>query len=314
MRQIKLFFGAFKRSVMRSDFRHNPVNAVRKRIWWKLRWRLFDHPWLLTLNAGMQVFVPHSGAGALIYYLGQSEPETVKFFERYLRQGMVVLDIGAHLGEYTLRAGRIVGNQGHVYAFEPNSTLVEIVRQNIKHNGLENVTTVAVAIADQDGEMDFEIVSESSVSSLSSTVASSKHRVAETIRVKSLTLDAWWASIGYPEIDMIKIDVEGAEYLVFKGADKLLNQTPDSAPVILFEFNRSNYARFGVTCKEVLSLLGEYGYCFLQLSPQGEIRPALLAGLIVDEQTAQNLVATKNIEMLLRLMDIREMDFPCQVS
>lgn len=107
-------------SLLREDMRSNPVSALVKRFWWKLRWRIRKDDWPLTLDNGLRLSAPHSGAAALIYYLGSSEPTTTVLLNHHLRPGMVVIDIGAHLGEYTLRASQLVGKTGQVHAFEPD--------------------------------------------------------------------------------------------------------------------------------------------------------------------------------------------------
>ena len=111
-------------SLQRSDFREHPIRALSLRAAWKVRWAVTREPWSLRLPTGQRILVLKSGAGALIYYQGFSEPETADFLLRFLGTGMCFLDVGAHIGEYSLLAAPIVGAAGSVHAFEPNPNFV----------------------------------------------------------------------------------------------------------------------------------------------------------------------------------------------
>lgn len=292
-------WGALQRSITRADFKRNPVVAIWERIWWKLRWRLSNRLWLLKLDNGIPILVPHSGPGALIYYLGHTEPETASFLQRFLQPGMTMIDVGAHFGEYTLRAARIVGRTGRVYAFEPNPDLSACIQQNINLNALENVIVSTTAVADRPGQLSFEIAQEPALSALTTKLSPTSSKSARTVHVEATTLDTLWLTLEKPTVDLIKIDVEGAEYLVFQGANALLQQTPDRAPVLLFEFNHLNYAAFGVTCNSVLEMLTQYGYRFLTLKSQDMVRIVSVEHVLGSDSAPQNIVAAKNPEALL---------------
>jgi hypothetical protein len=76
---------------------------------WHVRWWLRPRePWLVVSQDSVRLLTLHSGSGALIYYNGVSEPETTEFIKHVLRPGMVFVDVGAHLGEHTLLAAKIL--------------------------------------------------------------------------------------------------------------------------------------------------------------------------------------------------------------
>ena len=140
-----------RRLRQRTDFRRNPVAALWRRIWWRLRWALTSQPWHLKLGDDLEILAPKGGAGALIYYQGYSEPETARVLKKLLKPGMTFWDVGAHIGEYSLLAARCVGAGGHVDAFEPQPAMFAFLQRNVIANGLGNVTSHCLAVSDQEG-------------------------------------------------------------------------------------------------------------------------------------------------------------------
>src|SRR4030042_4007070 len=85
---------------------------------------------------------------------GGWEVETIRLFKQLAKEGDTVVDIGAHIGYYTLLAARIVGDTGKVYAFEPDPANHDVLVGNIKLNGFQNVVTVRKAISDKNGQIE----------------------------------------------------------------------------------------------------------------------------------------------------------------
>lgn len=290
---FKRYVLRIRQSFSRSDMRQSPVKAVWRRAWWKIRWRLNHSLWPMTLSGDVPVLVPRTGAGALIYYLGNSEPAIAQFITRFLRPGQVVFDVGAHLGEYTLLAAHRVGSTGRVYAFEPNPEMAEVLQRNVMLNQVTQVHVFETAAADHDGEAAFELHREASISALLSRTADRKD-ITRTIQVPVRSLDSVWEWMGNLPVNLIKIDVEGAELEVLKGATRLLKQPPDYAPVLVFEYSPRNYARFGHTGADVLEYLHQYGYVFFRCEAQGVLVPSLIPDLIsAPPELLLNLIAAK---------------------
>lgn len=107
--------------VSQPDFRAHPVRAI----WRRLLWRFYHalHPGKpLILEGwyqGMRIALPHSGSAAQVFYRRYSNYEIVRVMEETLREGDTVIDIGAHIGKYTLIAAYLVGSKGEVHAVEP---------------------------------------------------------------------------------------------------------------------------------------------------------------------------------------------------
>jgi len=248
----------------RSDFKRNPFRALLRRVIWHSRWLLSPQkPYLIRAHGSFRLLTMRSGSGALIYYQGESEPETANFIKKVLRPGMVFLDVGAHLGEYTVLAAKLVGPSGSVHAFEPNPRIFSILLENIKLNCLQNVCVSPCAVWHEQGVAEFEVTSEPATSALRTTAADRQE--SSIVKVHTLTLDQYFASSHKVKPDLIKIDVEGAELDVLGGAKTLLDQPREKAPILIFEYGPLNLARFGQTPDELLTFLRNLGYSLFTL-------------------------------------------------
>ena len=259
---------AIQRLLHREDFRRRPLRALSRRVIWRLRWLSTSRPWHLHLDNGLSMFAPHCGAGALIYYQGCSEPETTRFLQRFLKPGMIFFDIGAHIGEYALVASLRVGSAGAVHAFEAQPDTVEILRRNVASNGLKNVIITHCAVAASDGTADFAVRREPSLSSMACEGGQDGNGVLQVITVPKRHLDAYcWSTGAWPHL--IKIDVEGAELEVLRGAKSLLEKPKTEAPVWIFEYSPETYRRFQRSLADVIELFDRHGYRVYRLKQDG---------------------------------------------
>lgn len=276
----------------RPDFRRHPLRALGRRVWWRLRWRLTGRLWTRSWQDGLKIALPRGGPAALIYYQGLSEPETADLVCSILGPGMAFVDVGAHIGEYTLLAARRVGEHGEVHAFEPDARAHEVLVENVRLNGLERIVRFHPwAVSDADGETRLRLGAEPALSALA-TAGSSRGDARDGPRVRTVALDSY---VDGRRLDLVKIDVEGAEMLVLRGARQLLARSSGQAPVIVFECAADNYARFGYSPRELFRLLSDAGYVVWRYDPpQGlrrqEAEPS--SGEIV------NLVAAKEARRL----------------
>jgi FkbM family methyltransferase len=197
-----------------------------------------------------------------VYYLKPNnyESEMQEALRTYVRPGMIALDIGANTGYVTLLLADLVGETGKVFSFEPYAPNFKLLERNVRANGLSQVEVFCLALSDvtgsarlylstwNDGGHSFgDLIDETSVPGASSQVL-----------VKTTTLDEFLEEREIPRIDVLKIDVEGAETLVFAGARRLLSRT--DAPAILCEVYSVNQARFQKSEKDLRAMLYEFGY------------------------------------------------------
>ena len=155
-------------------------------------------------------------AGVNAYCLGTYEIEKQKLFEKIVKPNDIVFDIGAHVGFYTLLASELVGESGKVFAFEPLSRNINYLKRHIALNKCNNVFVMEAAVCDKAGEVYFEELHDSFYG-----------RVVDEqtdIKVASIVLDNLLKNDELPAPNVLKIDVEGNELLVLKGAENILQK------------------------------------------------------------------------------------------
>jgi FkbM family methyltransferase len=161
---------------------------------------------------GLKWIVGSSNHGC---WLGTFELESQRVFESIVRPGVTVYDVGANAGFFTLFFSRLTGPRGRVIAFEPCPYEMRYLLEHLRMNALENVLAFEVAVTDQTGLSGFSYGRARSQNTLVSSTESS-------LQVATVTLDAF--AEGMPPPDFIKIDVEGAEASVLRGAAELLRK------------------------------------------------------------------------------------------
>lgn len=147
---------------------------------------------------------------------GEREVTSTGIMKEWIKEGDVVLDLGANIGYYTVLASKNVGKKGKVYAIEPAKDNFEYLTKNIKLNHLKNVETHQVAVGDKDGELKIYI---SDAGNYNTPV----QRFGEDAKfemVKCFTLDTFFKDKPKPTI--LKMDIEGYECEVFKGSKETL--------------------------------------------------------------------------------------------
>lgn len=175
-----------------------------------------------------------------------------------LEPGMHFVDIGANIGFFTLLAAERVGSRGWVSAVEPIPAIAVELRKNCERNHLTNVAIVEAVISDNEGTADLCVGDDRNrgTSSLSTPVNFSGVKR----KCRSLTLDRIAACFGRP-IDIMKIDVEGAEPLVLRGGQATLN----AGPIVLFESSPECLARLAFTAGTLRNAFVDCGYTLLRI-------------------------------------------------
>jgi FkbM family methyltransferase len=168
--------------------------------------------------------------GLILYYLGDWDRRVTWICRKLLRPGDTVLDVGSNYGLVAIVAGRLVGPTGLVHAFEPQPRLAEMIRSSAEANGLGQVHVHQVALSESDGTFDLFIpANHSGGSSLLKPEGSDDEKLAVEVRRASAYLE----EIGVKAVRLLKIDVEGHEAQVFRGASDFFESHPPD--VVLFE-------------------------------------------------------------------------------
>jgi FkbM family methyltransferase len=161
------------------------------------------------------------------------EDEIIEHFTP--KRGDIVVDIGAHIGHYTIIASKRVGANGKVVAIEASPSNFEILNRNIKLNQLANIINLNHVVYSKETKLKLYLPGEESGNTIYNTVISDRARNEDKfVEVNANTLDYLLQSKGIKQeqINWIKIDVEGAEFEVLKGAANILSNSKDIAILI----------------------------------------------------------------------------------
>ena len=171
------------------------------------------------------------------------------------KQGDIVVDIGAHMGRYTIISSKRVGTNGKVIAIEAHPGNFEMLNRNIKLNQLTNVIPLNYAVYSKETKIKLYIPGEESGYTVYNTIMSNRAGTEDKfVEVNANTLDYLLQlnQIREEEVNWVKIDVEGAEFEVLKGATNVLSKSKDIA--LLIEVHGSdNY-------KPILNFLNLYNF------------------------------------------------------
>lgn len=192
-----------------------------------------------------------------IYTLGFYEAPLVLFFIRSLRPDTVFLDIGAYIGQYTLLAAKYAP-KGQVIACEPHPQSFARLAAHLARNHLKNVFALQRAVGGQQTERALLCLSDQISDSRIAPQPSDK----SFIEVAMTTLDEIVHEFGLPKVDLVKIDVEGAEGAVLRGAEGTLSRF---RPLLIIELDRSREEVWGDSPESILTYLKQWGYAFYRL-------------------------------------------------
>jgi len=239
---------------------------LRQKIW-GFRNLLFPFlPLPVGLEFGTVWLAWNDALSSLLYLRKPFENGERAFFARSLSSNMTVLDVGAHHGLYTLLASKKVGRSGLVVAFEPSPRELARLRRNLFINRCKNVRIEPIALGNQEGVADFFVCLGQSTG-FNSLQPPEVKEPTRMITVRMTTLDKYIQDNGIETVDFMKIDIEGGEMNLMKGAISLLGSK--SAPIIMCEAQDIRTGKWGYRTSEVRSFIEHYGYRCFSVTPQG---------------------------------------------
>ncbi len=183
----------------------------------------------VTLVDGTQVVVPDSLEQITPYVLqeqGDWFEDEIKFLRRLVQPGQTVIDIGANVGVYALSLARRVGPSGQVWAFEPASATADLLEASIAANGTPWLHLQRQALSDHTGTAWLQMPGQSELNSLAADQQGPGEEVPLT------TLDACLETFGWKQVDLLKIDAEGAEECILAGGRLFFSEL---SPLVMFE-------------------------------------------------------------------------------
>ena len=171
------------------------------------------------------------------------EPETISVYLELLKHANVVFDVGANVGIYSLIAA-VNDPNCSVHGFEPVPFIYAYYDRNVQANKLSNLQPNQAAVTTKDGEITLYIPDSVQLPSDASTVEGYRDGVVPT-KVKAVSLDSYAAQQGLTQVDLMKVDAEGAEHQVFAGAQAIMERDkPAIICEILHGYVDDNVKRF----------------------------------------------------------------------
>ena len=246
----------------------------------------------MDLQVGQHKMSFDSNHSMRMYAGQQYEPFETMVMSRQIRQGDIVLDIGAHIGYYTLIFAKLVGPAGLVFAFEPEPSSFAVLKENIRMNAYTNVVPEQLAITSERGEAPLYI---NPIQPGDNRIYDS-HDGSPFVKVKAVSLDDYF-SFYTGEIDFIKMDIQGAEMAALQGMSSLLRKSP--SVIIFSEFWPFGLTTFGVDPVDYLTALQRYGFYLQNINDKrGKLETISDFGTFASQyppstETYTNILATR---------------------
>ncbi len=184
---------------------------------------------------------------------GDYEPATTRAILSLLEPGMTFVDIGAHVGYYTVLGAQRVGITGRIYAFEPANQNLHHLKINTEK--FTQVEIIPVAVSDVSGSASLYLDH--------GVTHSLMIRHQRSVNVPTVTLDDFFNSRGWPRVDVVKMDIEGGELRALRGGAQFFGRFPSSALIVEY-----NPPLLGAESSELLAILRDFGFTYRFLPDQ----------------------------------------------
>jgi FkbM family methyltransferase len=247
----------------------------------------------LEIPEGTIIFDKDDPAMSGAITLGQYEPEMMSFFRSSLTPGMTVVDIGANLGFFTVIAAGKVGPSGKVFAYEPDPHNFDLLKKNIAVNSFTTVKASSTALSDRVGTRELFFGDNNTTHSFGD-----KRGAGRSETVSTDTLDNSLKQYGSPQIDLIKMDIEGAEPIALEGMLDTIKKNPNL--ILLFEFHPNAIKRVGHSPLGLLKRLTELGFSLSVIDEDKKVRTPINDCVAFTEsfqgkEMSRNLIAVKAV-------------------
>lgn len=223
--------------------------------WWMVN-KFFIHiPCIISLTSNIKCicYPQKSLYGTLVLYTKLPEYGEMMMLLKLLKEDDIFIDVGANIGVYSLLAASKI-SRGRIFAFEPSMHSLPRLYENISINNLTNIIQVSEkVVSDRVGYQYFNI---SNMSDYNHIAYLKEEDVG--IKIPSISLDKFISEKKLSQIKLIKIDVEGVEFLVLKGLQK--NLAAKKVDILIVEITEWTSNRFGFSPEQVFNYLKNYGF------------------------------------------------------
>lgn len=208
----------------------------------------------------------------VLFFSGCYESDVDWMCSRLLKQGDVFVDIGACYGYHTLTNARRVGPKGRVFAFEPQPDVFAALEENIRVNKFSNILAERMALSDRTECLQLHTFPSLGMGHTSIGVLP-RQPVSGVADCNAVTLDDYITRMGIGHIELVKLDVEGAERKVLLGSKQLLSR--HAPPLWIIEANPLTSQACGYEPRELQSMLAGHGYS-AYLADRGKVSRRML--------------------------------------
>lgn len=261
----------------------NKIGSLRRYILWKLIRLLKINNFKYSLWGDRKIYLNHDSFQSMwIMYNYWVDWEEFNLIKNLVKKQDQVFDIGANMGFYSIWFSKFISLGGNIHSFEPDKNNFNRLVKNISINNNSGIFKLNNnAVSDINGELYFSIGLDGENHIL-------KERLVSGTKIDSMTLDKYCNDHQIEKLSYVKIDVEGFEYAVLKGAETLLSKK--KIAVLQLEINQTIH-NSGKNIKDILDLIQKYNYklcCY-------DVSKYRLTEICYDE-TRENYFAVANID------------------
>jgi FkbM family methyltransferase len=228
-------------------------------------------PSVTKLSYGLRMKIdPSEFLQAHLYLFGSYELPTIRHIRSFLTPGAVCIDVGAQMGYLSLAMATSAGRQTAVHAFEPEDINAARFRENMALNNIQNVQLHREAVSNIEGTLHL-FLSKTANAGTHSTLYNERTVTEESIQIPATTLDAFARATNLPRLDLIKVDVEGAEFEVIQGADSVLRTY---RPRVILELCDRLQIERGLSSRQIKEFMVERDYSAYTIADDGTPIPS----------------------------------------
>ena len=193
------------------------------------------------------------------------EPNQTEIVKKYVHEGDIVIDIGAHVGYYTLLMAQLVGENGKVYSFEPDPVNFQLLKKSVEINGFENVVLIQKAVSNITDKV--KLFLGDNDSAINRIYDAKLGDAKESIDAESVTIDEYFKE-NNELINFIKIDSEGSEVKIINGMEQFLSRNQEL--VMMTEFFPFLIKKSGDEPNQYLKSLEKFGFSLYNILDKNE--------------------------------------------
>lgn len=201
-----------------------------------------------------------------IYLLGYYDEAGILFLKKHISPGSVFVDIGANVGCYTLIASKIVGQKGKVFAFEPSLRVHEQLTANIAMNAFQNIQVEKIALFNETSKLSLKLSSSANMGM--SSVHAHDEETGEVEIVDAVKGDDYFLDKKIEKIDLLKMDIEGAELFALEGLQQTLRKY---RPLLILEMADEILEKAQIQKSDLIQFMKNCGYQIMGMDTEGEI-------------------------------------------